>query len=96
MSRSSSRTLSIRRQASLIAVGGDSFDGVVGETTGGGVGVTTVVETGGGVAGVGDGTYDGAGRGGVADAFVVVRVAAERFAIGGAGGWGRGVAATRA
>ena len=93
----------IGRRAAWIAVGGDSVDGVVGGTTGGGVGVTTVVETGegvvgvttlvetgGGVVGIGDRTDDGAGRGGVADACVVVRVATERFAIGG------GVAATRA
>ena len=72
MSRSLSRTLSIFRQASLIAVGGNSVDGVVGETTGGGVGVTTVGGTGGVVAGVVDGTDDGAGRGGVADTFVAV------------------------
>ena len=74
----------------MIAVGGDSVDGVVGETTGRGVGVMTVVETGGVVSGIVDGRDDGAGRGGVADACVVVRVATERFAIGG------GVAATRA
>ena len=89
MLRSSLRTLSIRRQASLIAVGGDSVDGVVGETTGGGVGVTTVVGTGGVVAGVVDGTDDGAGRGGVAGAFVDFGVAAERFTIVGSVGWGQ-------
>ena len=89
MSRSLSRTLSILRQASLIAVGGDSVDGVVVETTGGGVGVTTVVGTGGVVAGVVDGTDDGAGRGGVAGAFVDVRLAAERCTVVGLGGWGR-------
>ena len=67
MSRSSSRTLSIFRQASLIAVGGDLVDGVVGETTDGDSDVTTFVGTGGVVGGVLDGTDDGAGQGGVLD-----------------------------
>ena len=91
----------IFRQASLIAVGSDLVDSVGGETTGGGVGVTTVVGTGGVVAGVVDGTDDGVRRGGVADAFF----AGVGCAVGGVGvargmgvvvGRGRGVATTRA
>ena len=98
---SSSRTALIRRQASLIAVGGDSVDVVVLETTGGGVGVTTVVGTGGVVAGVGDGTDNGVGHGGGADALVVV-VGCVVGSFGVALGMvvlvsrGQGVAATRA
>ena len=96
MLRSSSRTLSIFQQASLIAVGGNLVNGV-----GGGVHVTTVVGTGGVVAGVVDGTDDGVGYGGVADAFV----AGVNRVVGGFGvargmvvvvGRGQGVAATRA
>ena len=91
----------IRRQTSLIAVGGDLVGGVVFETTGGGVSVTTVVGKGGVVVGVGDGIDNGVGHGGVADAFIAV----VGCVVGGFGvalgmvvlaGRGRGVAATRA
>ena len=85
----------------MIAVGGELVDGVVWETVGGGVGVTTVVGTGGVVVWVGDGTDNGVRHGGVADAFVAV---AGRV-VGGFGvalgmvvlaGRGQGVAATHA
>ena len=81
------RTASIRLQASLIAVGWEPVDGVAYEATEGGVGVTTGTGTGGAVV------VDGVG---IAGAVGVVCVAAERFAIVGAVGLGRGVAATRA
>ena len=71
----------------MIAVGGEPVDIVAYKATEGGVGVTTGTGTGGAVV------VDGVG---IAGAVRVVCVAVERFAIVGSGGWGQGVAATRA